>query len=474
MTTIHTVAVIGSGIMGAGIAEVAASHGHPVLIYDINADAISRAIDGIRTRLQSRVTRGKLGASACEQTLQRLIPVTDIHSLAAADLVIEAASERMEIKKALFAELAAICPEKTLLTSNTSSISITAIAADLRHPERVAGLHFFNPAPVMKLVEVVSGLATSDEVVEQLCELAVNWGKQPVRCQSTPGFIVNRVARPYYAEAWRALEEQVAAPQVIDAALREGAGFPMGPLELTDMIGQDVNFAVTCSVFNAFWQERRFLPSLVQQELVLAGRLGKKSGQGVYNWHSDKPTAGWLESVSESYCALHVAKRSDGVTELDDLLLIETQGETAQALATRLGHPVVVVDRQEGDVAIIAAAASNPTSATRKAVHHLQQQGKRVLQVADYPGLLIWRTLAMIVNEALDALQKGVASEQDIDTAMRLGVNYPRGPLAWGEQLGWQRLLCLLENLQRHYGEERYRPCSLLRQRALLESSYES
>jgi len=212
----------------------------------------------------------------------------------------------------------------------------------------------------------------------------------------------------------------------------------------------------------------------VQQELVLAGRLGKKSGQGVYNWHSDKPTAGWLESVSESYCALHVAKRSDGVTELDDLLLIETQGETAQALATRLGHPVVVVDRQEGDVAIIAAAASNPTSATRKAVHHLQQQGKRVLQVADYPGLLIWRTLAMIVNEALDALQKGVASEQDIDTAMRLGVNYPRGPLAWGEQLGWQRLLCLLENLQRHYGEERYRPCSLLRQRALLESSYES
>jgi len=474
MTTIHTVAVIGSGIMGAGIAEVAASHGHPVLIYDINADAISRAIDGIRSRLQSRVARGKLSAAASEQTVQRLIPVTDIHSLAAADLVIEAASERMEVKKALFAELAAICPEKTLLTSNTSSISITAIAADLRHPERVAGLHFFNPAPVMKLVEVVSGLATSDEVVEQLSELAVNWGKQPVRCQSTPGFIVNRVARPYYAEAWRALEEQVAAPEVIDAALREGAGFPMGPLELTDMIGQDVNFAVTCSVFNAFWQERRFLPSLVQQELVLAGRLGKKSGQGVYNWHSDKPTAGWLEAVNETYRALHVAKRSDGVTELDDLLLIETQGETAQALATRLGHPVVVVDRQEGDVAVIAAAASNPTSATRKAVHHLQQQGKRVLQVADYPGLLIWRTVAMIVNEALDALQKGVASEQDIDTAMRLGVNYPRGPLAWGEQLGWQRLLILLENLQRHYGEERYRPCSLLRQRALLESSYES
>ncbi|WP_285111725.1 3-hydroxyacyl-CoA dehydrogenase PaaH [Leclercia adecarboxylata] len=474
MTTIHTVAVIGSGIMGAGIAEVAASYGHPVLVYDINADAISRAIDGIRTRLESRVSRGKLSAQASEQTLQRLMPVTDIHALAAADLVIEAASEQMAVKKALFAQLAEICPAKTLLTSNTSSISITAIAADLRHPERVAGLHFFNPAPVMKLVEVVSGLATSGEVVEQLSQLAVNWGKQPVRCQSTPGFIVNRVARPYYAEAWRALEEQVAAPEVIDAALRDGAGFPMGPLELTDMIGQDVNFAVTCSVFNAFWQERRFLPSLVQQELVLAGRFGRKSGQGVYSWRSEKPAVNWLEPVSDTYSAMQVQRRSDGVTEIDGLLLIETQGETAQTLANRYGQPVVVCDRQEGDVAVIAAAASNPASATLKAVWHLQQQGKRVLQVADYPGLLIWRTVAMIVNEALDALQKGVASEQDIDTAMRLGVNYPRGPLAWGEQLGWQRLLRLLENLQRHYGEERYRPSSLLRQRALLESSYES
>ncbi|MDU1062982.1 MAG: 3-hydroxyacyl-CoA dehydrogenase PaaH [Leclercia adecarboxylata] len=474
MTTIHTVAVIGSGIMGAGIAEVAASYGHPVLVYDINADAISRAIDGIRTRLESRVSRGKLSAQASEQTLQRLMPVTDIHALAAADLVIEAASEQMAVKKALFAQLAEICPAKTLLTSNTSSISITAIAADLRHPERVAGLHFFNPAPVMKLVEVVSGLATSGEVVEQLSQLAVNWGKQPVRCQSTPGFIVNRVARPYYAEAWRALEEQVAAPEVIDAALRDGAGFPMGPLELTDMIGQDVNFAVTCSVFNAFWQERRFLPSLVQQELVLAGRFGRKSGQGVYSWRSEKPAVNWLEPVSDTYSAMQVQRGSDGVTEIDGLLLIETQGETAQMLANRYGQPVVVCDRQEGDVAVIAAAASNPASATLKAVWHLQQQGKRVLQVADYPGLLIWRTVAMIVNEALDALQKGVASEQDIDTAMRLGVNYPRGPLAWGEQLGWQRLLRLLENLQRHYGEERYRPSSLLRQRALLESSYES
>ncbi|PLY47934.1 3-hydroxyacyl-CoA dehydrogenase PaaC [Lelliottia sp. F153] len=471
---IHTVAVIGSGTMGAGIAEVAASNGHQVLVYDIASDAVVRAIEGIRTRLESRVARGKLSSEASEKIVARLLSVNDIQALAAADLVIEAASERLEVKKALFKQLGDICPPQTLLTSNTSSISITAVAAEVRHPERVAGLHFFNPAPVMKLVEVVSGLGTSTEVADLLCELALNWGKQPVRCQSTPGFIVNRVARPFYSEAWRALEENVAPAQDIDAALREGGGFPMGPLELTDLIGQDVNFAVTCSVFNAFWQERRFLPSLVQQELVLGGRFGKKTGQGVYDWHSKRPAAQWLEPVGATFSPTTIAKRSDGVTEIDEVLLVETTGETAQSLALRLNTPVVVVDRMDGDAVVIAAAVSNPHSATQKAIYHLQQQGKRVLQSADYPGLLIWRTVAMIINEALDALQKGVASEQDIDTAMRLGVNYPVGPIAWGERLGWQRLLILLENLQRHYGEERYRPCSLLRQRALLESSYES
>lgn len=259
----------------------------------------------------------------------------------------------------------------------------------------------------MKLVEVVSGLATSPEVADALCELALSWGKQPVRCQSTPGFIVNRVARPFYSEARRALEEQVATPEVIDAALRDGGGFPMGPLELTDMIGQDVNFAVTCSVFNAFWQERRFLPSLVQQELVLAGRLGKKSGQGVYRWLEDKPAVRWLAPVSDSFNPMRVQRRSDGVTEIDDLLLIETQGETAQSLALRHGCPVVVVDRIERDVAVIAAAPGNPHAATQKAIYWLQHQQKRVVQIADYPGLLVWRTVAMIANEALDALQKG-------------------------------------------------------------------
>ncbi|HDG1685713.1 TPA: 3-hydroxyacyl-CoA dehydrogenase [Kluyvera cryocrescens] len=466
-----TVAVIGGGTMGAGIVEVAASAGHLVRLYDISAEAITRAIDGIRQRLESRVSRGKLSAEQAQALLSRITPATELSQLADAQLVIEAASERLEIKQALFSQLAEICSPSTLLTSNTSSISITAIAAGIKHPERVAGLHFFNPAPVMKLVEVVSGLATSAEVVEQLCACVSRWGKQAVRCRSTPGFIVNRVARPYYAEAWRALEEQVASAEVIDAALRDGGGFPMGPLALTDLIGQDVNFAVTCSVFNAFWQDRRFLPSLLQQELAIAGRLGKKSGHGVYRWPVETQPE-LAEPTLAADAAAQVAI-SDNVTKLDGVLLLETCGETALALSVRHGCPVVVYDHSAGDTVVLAASATNSPAETDKAIYYFQQQGKKVLRIADYPGLLVWRTVAMLANEALDAVQKGVACAEDIDTAMRLGVNYPRGPLAWGESLGWGRVLCLLENLQQHYGEERYRPSALLRQKALLEMRHE-
>ncbi|VFS87929.1 Probable 3-hydroxybutyryl-CoA dehydrogenase [Kluyvera cryocrescens] len=451
-----TVAVIGGGTMGAGIVEVAASAGHPVRLYDISAEAITRAIDGIRQRLESRVSRGKLSAEQAQALLSRITPATELSQLADAQLVIEAASERLEIKQALFSQLAEICSPSALLTSNTSSISITAIAAGIKHPERVAGLHFFNPAPVMKLVEVVSGLATSAEVVEQLCACVSRWGKQAVRCRSTPGFIVNRVARPYYAEAWRALEEQVASAEVIDAALRDGGGFPMGPLALTDLIGQDVNFAVTCSVFNAFWQDRRFLPSLLQQELAIAGRLGKKSGHGVYRWPVETQPE-LAEPTLAADAAAQVAI-SDNVTKLDGVLLLETCGETALALSVRHGCPVVVYDHSAGDTVVLAASATNSPAETDKAIYYFQQQGKKVLRIADYPGLLVWRTVAMLANEALDAVQKGVACAEDIDTAMRLGVNYPRGPLAWGESLGWGTVLRLLENLQQHYGERTLPP----------------
>ncbi len=472
LTPHSTVAVIGGGTMGAGIAQVAAQAGHPVRLYDIQAGAANRAINGIATALGARVAKGKLSEADKAATVARLTAAGSLADLADADLIVEAAAEQIDVKQAIFRDLAAVCPPEAIFASNTSSISITAIASGVPHPARVVGLHFFNPAPVMKLVEVVSGLETEPAVLDSLTELALRWGKRPVRCQSTPGFIVNRVARPFYAEAWRALEEQVAPAAVIDAALRDCGGFPMGPLALTDLIGQDVNFAVTCSVFNGFWQERRFLPSLIQQELVLGKRLGRKTGQGVYRWPLDEALP---------FEAGQVSMLSDSVTfsgvELDDVLVQVTQGETATQVSKRLNRPVVLIDLvndwQHAPLVVLAAAAGNAPEQTAQAIGYFQRQGKRVLQINDYPGMLVWRTVAMLANEALDALQKGVACEQDIDTAMRLGVNYPHGPLAWGAELGWQNVLRLLENLQQHYGEERYRPTSLLRQRALLETQHE-
>lgn len=485
------IAVIGGGTMGAGIAQVAAQAGHPVWLYDIQDGAARRAIDGIASALGARVAKGKLSETDKNATVARISAAEHIGQLANAELVIEAAAEQIDIKQAIFRELAAVCAPQAVFASNTSSISITAIASGIPNPHRVVGMHFFNPAPVMKLVEVVSGLETAPEVLESLGELARRWGKQPVRCHSTPGFIVNRVARPFYAEAWRALEEQVAPAAVIDAALRECGGFPMGPLALTDMIGQDVNFAVTCSVFNGFWQERRFLPSLIQQELVLGKRLGKKTGQGVYRWPLDESLE-YQPAVPEYAQAREVIRHgraawlghhesSDSVTncsvELDDVLVQTTCGETAAQLAKRFARPVVLLDLvdnwQRSSLVVLAAAGTNTPEQTAKAVHFFQRQGKQVLLINDYPGMLVWRTVAMLANEALDAVQKGVASEQDVDTALRLGVNYPHGPQAWGAELGWQRVLALLENLQRHYGEERYRPTSLLRQHALLETQHE-
>ena len=464
--TLHTIAVIGGGTMGAGIAEIAAQQGKSVLLYDISSAAIDKALDGIRQRLSSRVQRGKLSAARRDEVLMCLAPAQRLEDLAQADLVIEAAAEKLEIKQQLFQKLEVVCGDDTLFTSNTSSISITEIGRYLKRPQRLAGLHFFNPAPVMKLVEVVRGIESDETVIIQLVEEMQRWGKQPVTCRSTPGFIVNRIARPFYAEAWRALEDYVAPAQVIDRALREAGGFAMGPLALTDLIGQDVNFAVTCSVYHGFWQDRRFLPSLAQQELVSAGRLGKKSGRGVYDWSVAQPEA--LAEPLLPQREQQVQHLADGELDVEGVRIVATQGETATCLAVRYQQPTVVVDLSLGETVVIAPAATNTASQTESAIRYFQQQGKQVLRIADYPGMLVTRTVAMIINEALDASQKGIASAEDIDIAMQTGVNYPKGPLAWGAELGWSRVLQVLEHLQQYYGEERYRPCPLLRQKALL------
>ncbi len=277
------VGVVGAGAMGAGIAQVAAQAGHRVLLADAQQGAVARALASIGKDLRTQAARGRLSAADADAALARIQP-GPLDGFARCRLVVEAIVEDLDAKRNLFADLEALVNADCVLATNTSSLSITAMAAGLQHPERVVGMHFFNPAARMKLVEVISGLETSTTVAETVFATAQAWGKQAAYAKSTPGFIVNRIARPFYGEAWRSYTEGAADPATIDAIVRDCGGFPMGPFELMDLIGHDVNLAVSRSVFDATFGDRRYAPSLAQQELVRAGRLGRKTGRGVYDY----------------------------------------------------------------------------------------------------------------------------------------------------------------------------------------------
>ncbi len=374
------VAVIGAGTMGSGIAQVAAQAGHPVVLFDTRHDAVEKALAGLRRTLDKLVEKGKLTGEQADGIHGRITPASDLKDLAGSGLVIEAIIEDLGIKKKLFAELEGLLGVDAVLATNTSSLSVTAIAGGLQQPERVIGLHFFNPAPLLPLVEVVPGLATDPALPPRMMGLMQVWGKTPVVCKDTPGFIVNRVARPFYGEAIRIYEEGIADMPTIDAAMKS-AGFKMGPFELMDLIGNDINFTVTRTVWEAFFYDPRYKPSFTQQRQVESGRLGRKSGRGYYSY-------------------------ADG------------------------------------------AMPAFPA----------------VDEVVSKP--IVERILAMLINEAADALFWQVASAQDIDLAMTKGVNYPKGLLAWADELGATHWLSALERLQATYGEDRYRPSPLLRRSA--------
>jgi 3-hydroxybutyryl-CoA dehydrogenase len=279
------VGVIGAGAMGAGIAQVAAQAGHRVLMVDAQPGAVERAIAQAAGALQALADKGKVPAEHAAAIPARLRAAT-LPELAECGLVIEAIVEDMEVKRGLFRDLEGIVGAHCILATNTSSLSVTAMAAGLKRPERVVGMHFFNPPTRMRLVEVISGVETAPEVAQRAFRTSEAWGKHAAYAKSTPGFIVNRIARPFYGEAWRAYTEGAADPATIDAIVRDCGGFPMGPFELMDLIGHDVNFAVTKSVFDATFGERRYAPSLAQQELVRAGRLGRKTGRGIYDYRA--------------------------------------------------------------------------------------------------------------------------------------------------------------------------------------------
>jgi 3-hydroxybutyryl-CoA dehydrogenase len=497
------ISVVGTGAMGAGIAQVAAAAGHAVRLLDNREGAAEKAADGIRAQFARLAEKGRVSREAADAAGKRLHPAATIRDLADSALVVEAIVENLQVKQQLFKDLEAIVSDRCLLATNTSAISVTAIGAALQHPERLGGLHFFNPAPLMALVEIVSGLSTGKDVAETLFATAAAWGKSPVHTRSTPGFIVNRVARPYYAEALRVTQEGGADPATIDACAREAGSFRMGPFELMDLIGHDVNLAVTRTVWGAFYNDPRFLPSLIQQELVDAGFFGKKTGRGFFDYREGavapqpRTEAGSgvvLSAVTicgESDAANALAQRlqaagvsvsrassADGrIAEVGRTVIFVTDGRTATRRAAELGISNLVLidlalDYTRASRLAISVAPSCSPGAAQEAVAMLQAAGLNVSRFADVPGLIVMRTVAMLANEAADAVNQGVCDVRGADSAMCLGVNYPKGPLAWADQIGVPELREVLANLGAAYGEDRYRISPLIHQKFFAGSTF--
>ena len=378
----NKVGVVGAGAMGAGIAQIASQAGHQVILYDLSQSTLDESALKLAKVMARLVEKKRITLEESTDIQGRIVRSTQIDLFEGCDLVVEAVVENLDVKHSVFKQIENIVSSDCIVASNTSSFSITSLAAGCNHPERVLGLHFFNPAPLMPLVEIVPAIQTSGDTPLHLVSLMKDWGKSPVIARDTPGFIVNRVARPFYGEALRILDEGIADVPTIDIVMRS-LGFKMGPFQLMDLIGHDVNYAVTESVFKSFYCDPRFMPSITQLKLVEAGWLGRKVGKGFYNY-ADNST--------------------------DSTTNVEIDSDTEVLIAERI--------------------------------------------------------IAMLINEAADAVYYGIASPEDIDIAMQKGVNYPKGLLVWADEWGAEKVVKIIDALKDEYGETRYRCSTLLRKQA--------
>ncbi|MGA9213037.1 3-hydroxyacyl-CoA dehydrogenase NAD-binding domain-containing protein [Kaistella sp.] len=373
----NKIGIIGSGTMGIGIAQVAATSGCEVFLYDANVAQTEKSLVNLKKVLDRLVEKQKISAEKSQDIFNKIKPCTELKDFKDCDLVIEAIIENKEIKTKVFQNLEEIVSENCVISSNTSSISITSLSSELKNPERFIGIHFFNPAPLMPLVEIIPGLLTKKKLAQEIYTIMESWGKIPVIAKDVPGFIVNRIARPFYGEALRIAEENIATPEQIDDAMRTLGNFKMGPFELMDLIGIDVNFSVTKTVYTDYFFDPKYKPSLLQQRMSEAKLLGRKTGKGFYDYseNAEKP----------------VPQKNDKLYEM-----------------------------------------------------------------------IFMRIISMLINEAVEAKRLQIASDEDLELAMQKGVNYPKGLLAWGKEIGYQKISETLQNFYEEYQEERYRQSPLL------------
>jgi 3-hydroxybutyryl-CoA dehydrogenase len=490
---LDTLGVIGAGAMGAGIAQSALTAGLRVIMHDSNAAALAKARGEIHSRIARLAEKGQITTAAATAAEGRLRLAEHLQELAPAQIVIEAIIEQLEPKQRLFTALEDIVSPATVLATNTSSLPVAAIARVCRHRERVCGLHFFNPVPLMRLVEVIRATDTSERTMERALELAERLGKTAVKVRDVPGFLVNLLGRAYITEALHIQHEGVAPVATIDRIMREAAGFRMGPFELMDLTGIDVNLPATRVVYEGFQHDPRLKTTVLHESLFAAGQLGRKSGRGFYDYGEGRaavsppddrddpnaaaagapPVSAWVAVGTQGFELLAArGLRLVAADQAEVILVSPAAGEDAASAAARLGlEParVVAVDflgMEKGFLTLMAPVGGD--AAARKLAAFLRGTGLAVAVIGDSPAFVAPRILAMIVNLACEVAQIGIGTPEDIDVAMRLAQNYPRGPFEWGEWLGTERVHDMLRRMQEITGSDRYRPSLWLRRRALL------
>lgn len=492
--TDRPIGIVGSGQMGRGIGLVAAKVGYRVRLNDTDPDAAAAAADWIIGMLRRDAEKGRLDAADAEAAIANVFVAEEFSSLSDCGVVVEAIVEELEAKRSLFVTLEGIVADDCILASNTSSLSITAIASACRIPLRCAGLHFFNPVPLIKVVEVIKGLRTASQTIEELITFAERLGHRAYRLEDSPGFLINHAGRAYVTEALQITGEGVATPADVDRVMRDTVGFRMGPFELLDLTGLDVSNEVMRSIYHQFYGEPRLRPSPVTTTRVAAGLFGRKSGQGFYEYKNgqkvepaEAPTAGhlpetvWLsrkdatahEALKERIVTRGVAVEEAPYPSRNALCIVTPLGTdaTETALAEDLDPArTVAVDPLFGFSHRLTIMATPATEAVhREAAKSLfLSAGRSVTMIADSPGFIAQRVVAHIINVAAQIAQQGIALPQDIDDAVKRGLGYPSGPLSWGDALGSRRILGILDRIHDRTGDPRYRPSLWLRRRAHL------